>query len=120
MSDRIIQFINEALRSTPDGMQFEVLERAIADKLGRSVARGSLRNLLVRNSSLFVEDAGGRWRLRVHAEPGEPEDGEPAGEVTRQPLARGHFVVFDLETLGREASGDDIEIIEIAYAKYEG
>jgi DNA polymerase III epsilon subunit-like protein len=120
MSDRIIQFINETLRAAPEGMQFEVLERAVAVKLGHPIARGSLRNLLVRNSNLFVEDKGGRWRLRIHAEAVEPEDGEPvAGQPMRQPLRRGRFVVFDLETLGREADGEDIEIIEIAFARYE-
>src|SRR5215213_7678791 len=120
MSDLIIQFISETLRSSPEGVQFEMLEHAVADKLGRPVARGSLRNLLVRNSNLFVEDAGGRWRLRIHAEAVEPEDSEPAaGQPARQPLGRGRFVVFDLETLGREADGDEIEIIEIALARYE-
>ncbi|HYO90147.1 MAG TPA: exonuclease domain-containing protein, partial [Pyrinomonadaceae bacterium] len=120
MSDRIIQFINETLRSSPEGMQFEVLERAVTVRLGHRVARGSLRNLLVRNSNLFVEDAGGRWRLRIHAETVGPEDGElVAGQATRQPLRRGRFVVFDLETLGREADSEEIEIIEIAFARYE-
>ncbi|HEV2765468.1 MAG TPA: RecQ family ATP-dependent DNA helicase, partial [Pyrinomonadaceae bacterium] len=121
MSERIIQYIAETLRAAPEGAQLEVLEREVRLKLGRPVARGVLRDLLVRNSNLFTEDAGNRWRLRALAEEVEPEDGEPAssGQPARQPLARGRFVVFDLETLGREPDGEEIEIIEIAYAKYE-
>src|SRR5262249_62190313 len=34
-------------------------------------------------------------------------------------LRRGSFVVFDLETLGKEAENEDTEIIEIALARYE-
>src|SRR5262249_35406783 len=42
--------------------------------------------------------------------------GPPSG---RQPLERGRFVIFDLETLGRETAGEETEIIEIALARYE-
>lgn len=122
MSERIIQFVAETLRSAPEGAQLEVLEREVRRRLGRPVARGVLRDLLVRNPGLFAEDRGGRWRLRALEEEVEPEGGgpAPAGRAARRALARGRFVVFDLETLGREPGGDDIEIIEIAYARYEG
>jgi ATP-dependent DNA helicase RecQ len=119
MRDQIIEFINETLRSSPEGMQFEGLEHAIAVKLGRPLGRANLRNLLVRNSNLFIEDAGGRWRARINDEEIEPEDSTSADDQsTRQPLQRGRFVIFDLETLGREADSEDIEIIEIAFASY--
>jgi ATP-dependent DNA helicase DinG len=56
--------------------------------------------------------------LKVREDVIEPEDaGPPAG---RNVLRRGSYVVFDLETLGREAEGEATEIIEIALARYEG
>lgn len=117
MSTHILQLLEEVLWTRPDGAQFEVLEREVAGKLNRAVSKRSLHDLLVRHSDRFVEDAGGRWRLRAEGGPAEAADDEP--RQARAPLARGRYVVFDLETLGREADGDEIEIIEIAYARFE-
>jgi DNA polymerase III epsilon subunit-like protein len=115
--DRILEILQEALRVAVEGMLLEVLEREVARALGRPISRKSLEGLLVRNPERFEVDAGGRWRLRVRVEEIEPEDsGLPPG---RQLLERGRFVVFDLETLGREAAGEETEIIEIALARYE-
>ena len=115
--DRLLEILQEALRVAGEGILLEVLEREVAHTLGRPVSRKSLEGLLVRNPERFAVDAGGHWRLRVRVEEIEPEDpGPPPG---RQPLARGRFVIFDLETLGREAAGEETEIIEIALARYE-
>ena len=118
MDERIVQIISAALGRSPEGLQLEVLEREVANELGRRISSVNLRNLLVRNSKLFIEDAGGRWTLRFATETVEPEDSEPP-PLTRSKLRRGRFVVFDLETLGHEADSEEIEIIEIALAKYE-
>ncbi|MBK7994746.1 MAG: hypothetical protein IPK14_15605 [Blastocatellia bacterium] len=34
-------------------------------------------------------------------------------------MKHGCYVVFDLETLGKDAESEETEIIEIAYARYE-
>ena len=103
--DRILEILQEALRVAGEGMLLEVLEREVARALGRPISRKSLEGLLVRNPERFEVDAGGRWRLRVRVEEIEPEDsGLPPG---RRLLERGRFVVFDLETLGREAAGEE-------------
>jgi ATP-dependent DNA helicase RecQ len=120
MSERIIQIITDCLRASPGGIQLEVLEREVARELGRPVSRSNLRTLLVRNSKLFLEDAGARWKLKLLTETIEPEDSAPPRvEYGDSAIQRGRFVVFDLETLGREPDSDEIEIIEIAFAKYE-
>jgi DNA polymerase III epsilon subunit-like protein len=116
--DRVLQILGEALLDAPGGAQLEVLEREVGRILGRPVSRKSLEEVLVRHPERFEADAGGRWRLRVRADVVEPEDvGPPRG---RSVLRRGSYVVFDLETLGKEAEGEDTEIIEIALARYEG
>jgi len=98
--------LQEALRAAGEGILLEVLERDVARALGRPVSRKSLEGLLVRNPERFEVDAGGRWRLRARVEEVEAEDpGPPPG---RQPLERGRFVIFDLETLGREAAGEEL------------
>src|SRR5207247_533431 len=112
--DRVLQVLAELLRDLP-GAQLEVLEREVGQALGRPVSRKSLEEVLVRHPDRFEADAGGRWRLKVRADVVEPEDvGPPQG---RTALRRGCYVVFDLETLGKEAEGEDTEIIEIALAR---
>jgi ATP-dependent DNA helicase DinG len=116
--DRVLQILGAALRDAQGGAQLEVLEREVGRILGRPVSRKSLEELLVRHPERFDSDAGGRWRLKVRAELVEPEDvGPPVG---RNSLQRGSYVVFDLETLGKEAEGEDTEIIEIAFARCDG
>jgi len=117
MSARILQFLEEILRAAPDGAQLEVLEREIARKLGRPVSRGNLQQLLARNSDRFEQKAGGQWRLRSQGDSAEEDSAEPV--IARTPLPRGRYIVFDLETLGREAESEEIEIIEIAYARFD-
>src|SRR5215211_5598070 len=101
MSVSVLQFLEEILRAAPDGAQLEVLEREVARRLGRPVARGNLQQLLARNSERFEQKAGGQWRLRSQSESAEEGLTEPA--IARTPLPRGRYIVFDLETLGREA-----------------
>src|SRR5262249_15820289 len=115
--DRIREILQEALRVAETGMLLEVLEREVARALGRPVSRKSLEGLLVRNPERLEVDAGGRWRLRAQIEEIEPE--EPGPSSGRQLLERGRFVIFDIETLGRETAGEETEIIKIALARYE-
>src|SRR5262245_40969832 len=115
--ERIREILQEALRAAGAGILLEVLEREVARALGRPVSRKNLEGFLVRNPERFEVDAGGRWRLRAQIEEIEPEEPEPPSG--RQPLERGRFVIFDLETLGRETAGEETEIIEIALARYE-
>src|SRR5215475_12926473 len=115
--DHIREILHEALRVAGAGMLLEVLEREVARALGRPVSRKSLEGLLVRHPERFEADAGGRWRLKAQIEEVQPE--EPGPLSGRQPLERGRFVIFDLETLGRETAGEETEIIEIALARYE-
>ncbi len=115
--DRVLQILGDVLRETQDGAQLEVLEREVGRVLGRPISRRSLEDVLVRHPDRFEADAGGRWRLKVRADVVEPEEsGPPLGYTA---LRRGCYVVFDLETLGKEAEGEDTEIIEIALARYE-
>src|SRR5438034_1104413 len=115
--DRVVEILNDLLRDL-GGAQIEVLEREIGRELGRPVSRKNLEEILVRHPDRFETDAGGRWRLRVQADVIEPEDvGPPTNRVA---LRRGCYVVFDLETLGKEAQGGGTEIIEIALARYDG
>jgi ATP-dependent DNA helicase RecQ len=115
--DRVLQLLGDVLRQAHGGAQTEVLEREVGRMLGRPVSRKSLEEVLVRHPDRFTMDAGGRWRLKVRDDVVEPEEaGPPMG---RTPLQRGCYVVFDLETLGRDAEGEDTEIIEIALARYE-
>jgi ATP-dependent DNA helicase RecQ len=118
MNDRIIQIILGVLRSSPDGVQLEVVEREVARALGRPISRRNLEDLLVRNSEQFVQDKGQRWSLRVQQERVEPED-EAATPASNAQVTQGRFIVFDLETVGREADSDETEIIEIAFARYD-
>ena len=115
--DRILAILRETLSGSDAGLLLEVLEREIAKILGRPISRKNLEDILVRHPDQFELGSGGRWRVRVQTQEVEPEE---TGPVPRTPLTRGRFVVFDLETLGKEAEGEETEIIEIALARYEG
>src|SRR2546427_2360447 len=98
--DRILAILREALSRADEGLLLEVLEREIAKILGRPISRKNLEDILVRHPYHFDLGPGGRWRIKVQREEVEPED---VGPTSRAPLTRGGFIIFDLETLGKEA-----------------
>ena len=96
--ERLLEVIQDILRGSKEGMLLEVLDREVARALGRPISRRNLEDLLVRNPGHFVAGTGGRWQVYTTMTEVEPERAEPAA---RSSLRRGHFVVFDLETLGK-------------------
>lgn len=115
--EKILEMLGQVLTDSANGLQLEVLELEIAKKLGRPISRKNLEELLVRHPDRFEVDGGGHWQLKIRAQAIEVE--QPALLKTSSSLKHGCYVVFDLETLGKDAESEETEIIEIAYARYE-
>ncbi|HCI80802.1 MAG TPA: hypothetical protein DHW02_14050, partial [Ktedonobacter sp.] len=117
-----------ALTATPDGLTGEALTGMVAKQVKRQLPMGQVVSALRERPQRFVEDEGGRWRLRTQEVLLLPDDvpdtlssndtASAASSATRN-LTRGCYVIFDLEATHQDATSSATEIIQIAAQRFE-
>ncbi len=126
LREDIIAAAAEILAAAPDGLTVEALARQISVQVGRQVPPRQVVTTLQGAPRQFVQGPDGRWRLREQQDDADGEDLEAAAGVSapgqaitgRAPLQRGHYVVFDLEAIGQDATSPATEIIQIAACRW--
>ncbi len=117
-----------ALAAMPDGLTGEALTGIVAKQVQRQLPMGQVASALRERPQRFVENEGGRWRLRVQEVlplpdewPGTTFPDWSASSVTSasQGLRRGCYVIFDLEATHQDATSPATEIIQIAAQRFE-
>src|SRR6266516_7009052 len=117
IEDEVIVAAENILKQNLGGLTKEALVRQVEPRLPHQLLPAQIIVMLRKQPQRFVEGGDGRWRLREQVGLSDLEDSRetPDKETTLQrALRQGSYVVFDLETIGRDASSAATEIIQIA------
>ena len=119
IEEDVVASAEDILKQTPGGLTKEALVRMVAPRLPNKLIPAKIIEVLRKQPQRFVEGGDGRWRLREQAAL-LPLDEPVAAPITNssssavQNLRPGCYVVFDLETIGRDTRSPATEIIQIA------
>jgi DNA polymerase III epsilon subunit-like protein len=121
LKEQVLTAAEQTLAERPAGLTLEALARRISQVVGRQLPPRQVADAPRVKPERFVEGGDGRWRLRerqgVLPDEGEPDvPGEPA--LSRRPLRRGCYVVFDLEATGPSPESPQTELLQIVARRY--
>src|SRR5947209_19054661 len=108
IEEEVVAAAEDILKQTPGGLTKEALVRMIAPRLPNKLLPAKIIELLRKQPQRFVEGGDGRWRLRAQAVL-LPMDEPTAASMTNAKAApashlrQGGYVVFDMETIGKDA-----------------
>ncbi|GAC1464682.1 MAG: hypothetical protein PVS3B3_02320 [Ktedonobacteraceae bacterium] len=128
LKEQIQAAAEAALAAMPNGLTGEALTGIVAKQVKRQLPMGQGASALRERPQRFVEDEGGRWRLRVQEVLPLPDEWPgttfPDGSTSSDMLAshglrRGCYVIFDLEATHQDATSPATEIIQIAAQRFE-
>lgn len=113
----VITAAEDILKQNSIGLTKEALVRQVEPRLPHRLLPAQIIGMLRKQPQRFVEGGDGRWRLREQvglSDLDEPLITSPTTDVSQQLLRQGCYVVFDLETIGRDTRSPATEIIQIA------
>jgi DNA polymerase III epsilon subunit-like protein len=117
IEEEVVTTAEFILKQNSMGLTKEALVRLVEPRLPHRLLPAQIIGMLRKQPQRFVEGGDGRWRLREQVGLGDLEDAHEISDTTATPrrdLRQGCYVVFDLETIGRDASSPATEIIQIA------
>ncbi len=117
IEEEVISATEDILKNTAAGLTKEALVRQVAPRLPNRILSTTIIEILRKQPQRFVEGGDGRWRLREQIGLPVLDDSHSAPEAiatSHQTLRQGCYVVFDLETIGRDTRSPATEIIQIA------
>ena len=117
IEDEVIATAEDVLKQNAVGLTKEALVRLVEPRLPHRLLPAQIIGMLRKQPQRFVEGGDGRWRLREQVELSDLEVAREISDTAVTPqrdLRQGSYVVFDLETIGRDASSPETEIIQIA------
>ncbi len=117
IEDEVIVAAEDILKQTPSGLTKEALVRQVESRLPHRLLPAQIIGMLRKQPQRFVEGGDSRWRLREQVGLSDLEDSHEISDKAAAPqrsLRQGSYVVFDLETIGRDTQSAATEIIQIA------
>jgi RecQ family ATP-dependent DNA helicase len=117
IEEEVVSAAEVVLKQNSMGLTKEALVRLVEPRLPNRLLPAQIIGMLRKQPQRFVEGGDGRWRLREQVELSDLDDAHEISDTTAAPrrdLRQGSYVVFDLETIGRDASSPATEIIQIA------
>src|SRR6266480_3396521 len=117
IEEDVISSAEDILKQNSIGLTKEALVRQVEPRLPHRLLPAQIIGMLRKQPQRFVEGGDGRWRLREQVGLSDLEDSHETPDTTVTPqrlLSQGSYVVFDLETIGRDTSSPATEIIQIA------
>ncbi len=117
IEEEVIAAAEDILMQNSMGLTKEALVRLVELRLPHRLVPAQIIGMLRKQPQRFVEGGDGRWRLREQVGLSDLDDAHEISDTTvtpRRDLRQGSYVVFDLETIGRDSSSPATEIIQIA------
>jgi ATP-dependent DNA helicase RecQ len=117
IEEGVIAAAEDILKQNLGGLTKEALVRQVEPRLPNRLLPAQIIGMLRKQPQRFVEGGDGRWRLREQVGLSDLDDSHGTSDkvaTPQRPLRQGCYVVFDLETIGRDTRSPTTEIIQIA------
>src|SRR6266516_3100021 len=105
IEDEVIVAAENILKQNLGGLTKEALVRQVEPRLPHRLLPAQIIGMLRKQPQHFVEGGDGRWRWREQVGLSDLEDSHETPGIAAAPqrhLRQGSYVVFDLETIGRD------------------
>src|ERR671925_1802078 len=105
IEEAVISSAEDILKNTVTGLTKEALVRQVEPRLPNRLLPAQIIGMLRKQPQRFVEGGDGRWRLREQVGLSDLDEAHGISDKVapaRRGLRQGCYVVFDLETIGRD------------------
>src|SRR5437763_16914186 len=106
IEEEVVTAAEDVLEQNSMGLTKEALVRLVEPQLPHRLLPAQVIWMLRKQPQRFVEGGDGRWRLREQVGLSDLDDAHEISYVVAaplRPLRQGCYLVFDLETIGRDS-----------------